>query len=275
MTNILTSLQNISQCRNFHLSEISQNVENIVSVQGKPLEAFVRASFCGIPDSGEIINPSDKVFCYEGSVNNPPDAMLNENGDAIEIKKVQTIGTIHLNSSLPKQTLSIDDKTLTDNARTCENWKERDMLYVIGHVVSNKIKSLFFMYGDCVFKNTQFYLDRFNQIKNSLGEIEGLDQTGNEYGTVKNADGLNIHTNMRLRPLNSFDHPFKIFQDNFTFDHSRDFSLFAIMRNEKFEDFDDDSKSDIKSSAINMQHKIIQNPDNKENLKVNTFTFFS
>ena len=43
-------------------------------------------------------NVSKDVFCYEGGVNNPPDAMIRNQGDAIEIKKIESkIGGIQLN----------------------------------------------------------------------------------------------------------------------------------------------------------------------------------
>ena len=141
--NVLNSLLNITECRNFNLDKTKEVVNNMVSSQGKPLEKFVRASFCGIPDSGEKRYESDDVFCYQGSTNNPPDAMLKNGKDAIEIKKVEkNNGTIHLNSSLPKQTLNLNDHTITNDAKTCEKWQERDMLYVIGHVEGDKIQKL-------------------------------------------------------------------------------------------------------------------------------------
>ena len=275
--NVLNSLLNITECRNFNLDKTKEVVNNMVSSQGKPLEKFVRASFCGIPDSGEKIYESDVVFCYQGSTNNPPDAMLKDGKDAIEIKKVEkNNGTIHLNSSLPKQTLNLNDHTITNDAKTCEKWQERDMLYVIGHVEGDKIRSLFFVYGDCMFKKTKFYKDRFEEVKDSLGKIDGLDQSGNEYGTVKNADRLDINTNMRLRPLNSFDNPLRIFSKVIPYDDSEDFSLFAIMRNTKFDNFEPESKSRIESSSINVTNTTIPDPDERgRNVDIKVFSFTS
>ncbi len=132
--NTLRAIVNLSKCKNFDLKKTNGDVSNVVSSQGEPLEKFVRASFCGVPGTAGNNKSSGEVFCYEGAKNNPPDAMLKEEGDAIEIKKVEGISTIHLNSSLPKQRLYADDKTITNKAVECEKWKSRDMLYVIGHV---------------------------------------------------------------------------------------------------------------------------------------------
>ena len=103
--NLLRAIDNLSECRNFDLGATQGVVSNMVSAQGKPLEGFVKASFCGIPDTGMPTdrasafgaeeNTSDDVFCYEGSMNHPPDAMLRDGGDAIEVKKIAS--RMHLN----------------------------------------------------------------------------------------------------------------------------------------------------------------------------------
>ena len=277
--NVLTALLNLAECKDFSLTNTQENVNNAVSNEGKPLEKFVRALFCGRPDSKQSENVSTDVFCYEGGVNNPPDAMIRNQGDAIEIKKIESkIGGIQLNSSLPKQKLFSNDKMITDDAKTCEDWKSRDMLYVVGWVLGNNIRYLFFVYGDCIFRKNQFYEDRFNMIKESLGslDIKELDQTGNEYGTLKNVDRLDINTNMRLRPLNSFDNPLKIFSDVVKLEDENKFSMFSIMRDTKYNEFEPEIKSRIENSDdVNISNSTICDPDNEDEkieIKVLSFT---
>ena len=274
--NTLRAIVNLSKCKNFDIDETKEYVSNVVSSQGEPLEKLVRSSFCGVPDTEGNNRSSEEVFCYEGAKNNPPDAMLKEEGDAIEVKKVEGISTIHLNSSLPKQRLYADDKMLTKKAVECEEWKSRDMLYIIGHVTKNTIHSLFFFYGDCIFKRNEYYKDIFESVKNSLKKIEKIQQTGNEYGTIKDVDGLGINTDMRVRPLNSFDHPLKVFSEIVQPDKNAGFSLFTIMRNSKFKSFPTEYQKLALNSGLKHKNEHIRDPDNAEKkIAVEIFSFTS
>ena len=274
--NTLRAIVNLSECKNFDIDETKEYVSNVVSSQGEPLEKFVRSSFCGVPDTAGNNRSSEEVFCYEGAKNNPPDAMLKEEGDAIEVKKVEGISGIQLNSSLPKQRLYADDKTITKEAVECEEWKSRDMLYVIGHVTKNTIRSLFFFYGDCIFKRNEYYRNIFESVKNSLKEIEKIRQTGNEYGTIKDVDGLGINTDMRVRPLNSFDHPLKVFSKIVQSDNNAGFSLFTIMRNSKFKSFPTEFQKLALNSGLEHKNEHIRDPDNAgKKIAVEIFSFTS
>ena len=276
--NTLRAIVNLSKCKNFDLKKTKGDVSNVVSEQGNPLEKFVRASFCGIPDTTGNNMSSDDVFCFQGQKNHPPDAMLRNTGDAIEIKKVEGISTIHLNSSLPKQRLYADDKTITNKAVECEEWKSRDMLYVIGHIKkdTSPVCSLFFFYGDCIFKRNEYYNDIFESAKNSLKGIDKIQQTGNEYGTIKDVDELGINTDMRLRPLNSFDHPLKVFSEIVQPDKNAGFSLFTIMRNSKFKSFPTEFQKLALNSGLKHKNEHIRDPDNAgKKIAVEIFSFTS
>ena len=61
-SNLLNAIDNLSKCKNFDLKKTKEYVSNVVSEQGNPLEKFVRASFCGIPDTTENNTSSDDVF---------------------------------------------------------------------------------------------------------------------------------------------------------------------------------------------------------------------
>ena len=277
-SNLLNAIDNLSKCKNFDLKKTKGYVSNVVSEQGNPLEKFVRASFCGIPDTTGNNMSSDDVFCFQGQKNHPPDAMLRNTGDAIEIKKVEGISTIHLNSSLPKQRLYADDKMITNTAVECEEWKSRDMLYVIGHIKkdTSPVRSLFFFYGDCIFKRNEYYKDIFESAKNSLKGIDKIQQTGNEYGTIKDVDELGINTDMRLRPLNSFDHPLKVFSKIVQPDKNAGFSLFTIMRSSKFKSFPTESQKLALNSGLEHKNEHIRDPDNAgKKIAVEIFSFTS
>lgn len=248
--NLIAALCNLSECRDFRLEKIDQIVPNTVSSKGRPLEVFVRSIFCGIPGSAGTFADPERVFSYMGGKNHPPDAMIRGGGDAIEIKKVEReMGAVFLNSSLPKTKLYLGDKVITKEARTCEPWESRDMLYVVGYVQGSSVKSLFFVYGDCFAKHNSFYCDIFSKIKSKVAEISGVSAMSNEYGFINDADGLGNGMRMRIRPINSFDSPWKIFGKHVEYDRSSDFAYAAIMRREKYDSFPEGWRKKIESAA--------------------------
>ena len=76
---------------------------NRLHALGESLEKYVRDIFAGtlgLSEEERMLKQAE-CFSYGGGKNNPPDAIIR-NGDAIEIKKVETIGGVPLNSSYPK-----------------------------------------------------------------------------------------------------------------------------------------------------------------------------
>lgn len=80
---------------------------NRVNNMGAALEEYIKDLFAGsfgMEEKERVIRLSE-VFSYLGNNSNPPDAMLKD-GDAIEVKKIESNGSsLALNSSYPKQTL--------------------------------------------------------------------------------------------------------------------------------------------------------------------------
>ena len=72
------------------------------------IEAYIQDAFADTITENNINNKNKKinnVFSYLGNQNNPPDIIVR-GGDAIEVKKIQSIGSaIPLNSSYPKHKL--------------------------------------------------------------------------------------------------------------------------------------------------------------------------
>lgn len=264
--NHLAALYNLTQCEDFQLSTNEEFVPNYVSAEGKPLEVFVKAIFCGIPGQIDSFKNLDDVFVYIGSSNSPPDVMLKNSGDAIEIKKVEkNTGGIILNSSLPKTKLHSNDPMINERAKNCERWTARDMLYVVGHVPPGRVvKSLFFFYGDCFAKENEFYKGRFEAIKEKVSEVEGISSTGNEYGTLKDADGLGNGVNMRVRPINSINSPWKIFSDHVSVDGGAEFSVVSILRKVKYLSFPRSDIEKLEESNVEIEDIAITDPDNPE-----------
>ena len=143
---IITALLNLKMHKDNDLSKIvsiTKHEQPRVNKEGSPLDAFVKDAFC---NSFSIKGPKEKMiiylsnFSYLGSQNNPPDLIV-KGGDAIEVKKVKGFGgsAIALNSSYPKSKLQADDDMITTECKNCEQWKEKDIAYCIGHVIDGKM----------------------------------------------------------------------------------------------------------------------------------------
>ena len=239
--NLIAALCNIVDSSDFSLKNSDGYVSNLASSQGIPFETFVKTIFCGIRGKPETFVNSNDVFAHNGSTNNPPDAMLKNEGDAIEIKKTEKQKSdIILNSSLPKTKIHYNDKMINSSTQNCEVWESRDLLYVIGHVPKGggNVKSMFFFYGDCFAKANDFYKKKFEEIKSRVNSTGEISEKGNEYGTLKDVDELGNGVYMRVRPINGMHSPWKIFEKHIddVMEPSK-FAMVCIMRKEKFDSF--------------------------------------
>ena len=265
--NHLIAICNIVECTDFTLGKKEGYIPNIVSAQGTPLETFVRAVFCGIPGKPDSFLNSNKVFVYTGAVSSPPDAMIKDEGDAVEIKKVEKQKSdIVLNSSLHKTKIFADDKMINSSARECEEWKSRDLLYVVGHVPKGekRVKSLFFFYGDCYAKENKFYKGKFEEIKSRVTSTGEISSEGNEYGTLKNVDGLENGVYMRVRPINGMYSPWKIFEDHVELEEYSKFLMVSVMRKSKYESFPKEDRERLEKLPIEKNEIEIVNPDSPD-----------
>src|SRR5680860_804658 len=112
---------------------------NRANNMGDALEYYIKDLFCNALNEQDLEKKSaiyNKFFSYIGNQNNPPDIIIKQ-GDAIEVKKIESLRSgIALNSSYPKDKLYSDSSMITTACRDCEDWKEKDLVYVIG--VSNE-----------------------------------------------------------------------------------------------------------------------------------------
>jgi hypothetical protein len=107
MTNVLTAIRTIinhpiSDLVNYYQSK------NRINQMGEALECFIKDIFADTvteSDQQKKLLKYSEVFSYSGNANNPPDLILRR-GDAVEVKKIESIGAgIALNSSYPKSKL--------------------------------------------------------------------------------------------------------------------------------------------------------------------------
>lgn len=206
---------------------------------GEGLESYVKDLFAGTFDCIDEkikMDEYNRTFSYLGNQNNPPDIIL-KNGDAIEIKKIETkTSGLALNSSYPKSKIYSNSTMITDKCRNCEDWIEKDIIYAVGYVSSKEkiIKSLCFVYGVDYVANPEVYERVKNGIKSGILSIPDIEFEKNtkELGRVNKVDPLGI-TYLRVRGMWHIQNPFKTF--SYLFDsESETFNFMAIINEKKY-----------------------------------------
>ncbi|PIV69148.1 MAG: restriction endonuclease [Candidatus Aenigmarchaeota archaeon CG01_land_8_20_14_3_00_37_9] len=245
-----------------------------INAVGEQLEFFVKDA---IADSLKL--PQDKkedayskAFSYLGNQNNPPD-MIIKGSDAFEIKKIENQkSSLALNSSPPKNKLLFSDARITNACRDCEpdKWEEKDLFYVIGHVVGGKIKHLFFMQGTCYAADHNIYDKVHSPIKKKVDSIIGflgLEKGETvEIGKVKRVDPLGI-TELRIRGMWQIQNPLKVYGDLCKVEDNDKFHLFALMRKEKYDSFSKEDSNKLEANKdISIKDVKIKDPNNPSKL---------
>lgn len=269
-TNLLKAICNI---KNLSIIEMSSDLDmdaNRITQQGKALEVFVKDAFSNSFDKTNnekknIYHP--QYFSYLGNKNNPPDAML-KNGDAIEVKKRKDYGAIPLNSSYPKNKLFVHDTRISRHCKECEEWSQKDILYVFGIVPEDKgLTAIAFIYGDCFAADEDVYINIKNRLSNTLGELPEVSLETNEIAQVHDVDSSEI-TSLRVRGMWNLKNPFKIFEDIFNFNpREQTFALLTLMHKTKFNSFPkEDQEAIIEDKDFQYKEVKIVDPNNIANL---------
>lgn len=267
--NILSAILNIKAFGDNDLADYSSRYLNRINAVGDQLEFYVKDAFA----DSFLLNQNEKefsysrVFSYLGNQNNPPDAILRGN-DAIEVKKLQGMNTSHipLNSSYPKSKLHSDSHMITTACRDCEQegWDQKDMIYAVGNVVYEKIKVLIFIYGDCYAASNEVY-ERVREAVKSGISSEGIEfSETRELGRVNRVDPLGI-TYLRIRGMWGIQSPIKLFENELNYDQNSDFTVFAIMKSEKYNSFPEDQREAVENE-LEVSDIVIRNPDNPARL---------
>ncbi len=263
MTNILQAILNIS--KSDVKREIRDYYKNSIRIQqvGDALEFYVKDAFCNSFEINNIAKKEENYrnnFSYLGNSNNPPDIII-KGGDAIEVKKIEgKSSTISLNSSFPKDKLYSEDEMITNACRECEDWDIKDLIYAIGTVNDGKLKSIWFVYGDCYAADREVYTRVKNCISSGVERIDNVEfSPTKELGRVNKVDPLGI-TYLRVRGMWGIEHPVKLFDD---IEDVEDNLLNCIISEEKYLSFPkDDILSLEKSKSINVKNVDISDPNN-------------
>lgn len=272
MSNLLIAISNILKLNSFEL-ENQQNFSNRANALGDSLENFILDIFCDTvieTDVNKKLAKRQEIFSYIGNSANPPDFML-KNGDAIEVKKIENFNSaLALNSNYPKDKLYANSHMITKYCKECEEWDQKDIVYVVGVVEGSVLKSLSFVYGEDYAANFEIYERIKNAIKNGVEIIPNIEfSKTKELGRVNKVDPLGI-TYLRIRGMWHIENPLKTFNYIFQRDTSKNFSLMCVINENKFNTFQNRSEfinliNQTKGS--NIDNVLIKNPNNPAILK--------
>ncbi len=272
--NIIRAIINIVNFGNFDLKDYASKSHIRINAVGEQLEFFVKDS---IANSFNVEKEAkeekySKVFSWLGNQNHPPDIIIR-NSDAFEIKKIENQrSSLALNSSPPKDKLLASDVRITKDCRGCEGeeWKEKELFYVIGHTKSSKLRYIFFIQGTCYAASHEVYHKVHDPIKKEVDSV--LDSLGLEkgktieIGKVKRVDPLGI-TELRIRGMWQIQNPLKVYESSCNVSDKEKFHLFALLRKEKYSSFPkEDAKELEKHPDINVKDIKIKDPNNPAKL---------
>lgn len=249
---------------------------NRMNVMGDPLEEYVKNMFAdtfGVTDPIDRMKSISQTFSYLGNDSTPPDGMLKGGnmGDAIEVKKTNSFSGIQLNSSHPKSKLLSTSTMITNDCRTCEDWTERDMIYVMGQVSNDSVKTLCMVYGMDYCANNSVYESLKDKVANGIKNIPDIrwaDRT-EELGRVNMVDPLGI-TYLRVRGMWFIQHPIRVFDYIYDLDTSKEFNLMVLINEDKISQFNNFEKLvDMIQTYPSLEIKDVQikNPNNPAQLR--------
>lgn len=273
--NIINAIINLINTTSRSVMNITDG-SNRANDMGGGLEKYVKDIFANtihsLPNDRKTIQ--HQTFSYLGSKNHSPDAMLR-GGDAIEIKKIENRSSdIALNSSHPKQKLSKQDNRVATACKTARNdsdWDERDIIYVVGYVPkgTDTLKMLGMVYGTEYCASQDVYESIFHAVKDKIGEISDFDFTEtNELAHMNGIDPLE-RTYWRARSMWGIKNPWIAFNDVYTYDASKTFSMMCIINVDKWNTLQNTgelinlAQQDNRVSISDIQ---VQNPDNAADL---------
>lgn len=239
---------------------------------GQSLEEYIKDVFAGTvneEDENKRLKKLNEYFSYLGNANNPPDSIL-KNGDAIEVKKIETRGSaLALNSSYPNSKLYSNSPMITEACRTCEVWTEKDLVYTVGVLKDNKLSELCMVYGMDYAADNEVYERIKKVIKDGVNTIEDVEfSETRELGRVNKIDPLGI-TYLRVRGMWHIQNPFRVFEYVYKPDDKKKFNFMALINDEKYESLKYTQELEDLSNRkenLNIRDVEIKNPDNPAEL---------
>lgn len=243
---------------------------NRANQAGDALEEYIKELFAGTfgLSEAERLEKISEVFSYLGNNSNPPDAML-QNGDAIEVKKIENNNSaLALNSSYPKSKLFANNSMISTACKNAEDWVEKDLIYAVGVVDGVNLKHLAFVYGEDYCADEDCYLKIKSTIKLGVESIAGVEfAETKELGRVNKVDPLGI-TYLRVRGMWGIENPWTVFHYIYQRNFDYNFNFMAIINEEKWNSFPNTKTLiDLQNDHLKITDVKIKDPNNPAKLK--------
>lgn len=245
---------------------------NRINNMGDALEFYIKDLFCNSLEVNDLEKKNEiysKYFSYIGNQNNPPDIIIKQ-GDAIEVKKIESLRSgIALNSSYPKDKLYSDSPMITTACRNCEDWREKDLVYVIGVSNDNKLKALWLVYGNCYSASKEVYERVRDKISNGVNELQDVEfSETNELGRINKVDPLGI-TYLRIRGMWGIENPIKVFDYVVPTEKNPELFVNAILLKDKYLSFPEKDRKNLENlvgDKFSIKDIKIKSPNNPAKL---------
>jgi len=270
MTNLLIAISNLIANPRTNLTTTNTGA-NRANSMGDALETYIKDLFCNSFNEAPVDKNRlySENFSYTGTQNSPPDIIIRD-GDAIEVKKIENLRSgIALNSSYPKDKIYSNSTLINQACRDCEHWCEKDLIYTIGVVKNQTLKTLWFIYGNCYSANKETYERVKNAISSGVNELPNVVfATTNELARVNRVDPLGI-TYLRIRGMWGIENPIKVFDYAVSIEPTSIFVVNAILLRDKYLSFPEQDRIALEN-LVNDNFTIsdirIKSPNNPANL---------
>ena len=271
MSNIINAIINLVNNPIYELRKVYEK-NNRANNSGNALEEYIKDLFANtltFQDEVKRLEKFSEIFSYLGNDSNPPDAML-KNGDAIEIKKIESKNSaLSLNSSYPKHKLYSSSNMISKACKEAEKWTEKDMIYVVGVVEKNNLKHLCMVYGLDYCADISIYERIKSTIKYGIENIPNIELSETkELGKLNKVDPLGI-TYLRIRGMWGIENPWRVFKYVYTRDFDKTFNFMCIINDKKwntFKNIDELITISKSNSNLNISDIKIKNPNNPAKL---------
>ncbi|MDN6409699.1 MAG: NgoPII family restriction endonuclease, partial [Tetragenococcus halophilus] len=218
-TNILVALYNILKRNSTVLTPIYKS-NGAPNAAGDSLEFFIKDMFCTGASQYFYEHEKNNVYAeylsWTGDSSHFPDFIV-KGGVGVEPKKInnKSIGNLALNSSYPKDYIYPDSQNIPgpELLRENENWDKKEIIYVVGNLdkTSNKLFSLWMVYGNTFIADKSVYLNIIEEIRTAVAKTNATLSKSKELARAIGIDPLR-HSNLRVRGMYELNHPAFVFR---------------------------------------------------------------
>lgn len=269
-TNVLIALKNILDRNSCILTPIFRS-NGTANAAGDSLEFFIKDMFCtGASQyqyAEEKMKKYNEFLSWTGNSTNFPDFII-KGGVGVEPKKINnlTYSTLALNSSYPKDYIYPDSQNLPKEIHE-DAWVKKEIIYAVGNLnnKTNKLLSLWFVYGNTMVADRSVYLKLIEEIRIAISKTNATLINSKELARAKGIDPLKL-SNLRVRGMYELEHPHKVFGSYITKNDipTEASKVFLVILKADYDQLAEkpDLSAYIATNRLTISEIIIPNPNN-------------